>query len=83
MRALLSIAPGGPETLKLDDLPDPQPAKGELLVRVRAAGVNAADLLQRAGRFTQAKEWFEAVHSADPELTDADERLARMQRRSG
>jgi tetratricopeptide (TPR) repeat protein len=39
------------------------------------------DLLERRGRFTQAREWFEAVASADPELTDAPERLERL--RSG
>lgn len=37
-----------------------------------------ADLLQRKGRFTQAREWFEAVASADPELTDAPERARRL-----
>src|SRR3954467_15977033 len=31
--------------------PDPQPAKGELLVRVRAAGLNGADIHQRAGHY--------------------------------
>ena len=40
------------------------------------------DLLEKRGRFTQAREWFEAVVGADPELTDAGERLARL-RRSG
>jgi tetratricopeptide (TPR) repeat protein len=39
------------------------------------------DLLERRGRFTQAREWFEAVASADPELTDAPERVERL--RSG
>jgi tetratricopeptide (TPR) repeat protein len=37
-----------------------------------------ADLLERRGRFTQAREWFEAVAAADPELTDAPDRLARL-----
>ncbi len=37
------------------------------------------DLLERRGRFTQAREWFEAVQSADPELTDAGERLKSLQ----
>lgn len=37
-----------------------------------------ADLLQRKGRFTQAKEWFEAVASADPESTDATDRIAKL-----
>lgn len=36
------------------------------------------DLLARKGRFTQAREWFEAVASADPDATDAPERLARL-----
>ena len=40
------------------------------------------DLLERRGRFTQATEWFEAVNGADPELTDAGERVARLRRRS-
>lgn len=37
-----------------------------------------ADLLERKGRFTQAREWFDAVASADPELTDASERARRL-----
>ncbi|MFL6852133.1 MAG: NADPH:quinone oxidoreductase family protein [Sphingomicrobium sp.] len=45
MKALLSHAPGGPETLQLTELPDPVPGAGELLVRVRAAAVNYPDVL--------------------------------------
>lgn len=45
MRALLSHEPGGPETLRLDELPDPRPGPGELLVRVRAAAINFPDVL--------------------------------------
>ena len=45
MRALLSTAPGGPATLKLIDVPGPQPGPGELLVRVRACGINYPDVL--------------------------------------
>lgn len=45
MQALLSVAPGGPETLKLTTLPDPAPKKGQIAVRVRAAGVNFPDTL--------------------------------------
>lgn len=37
--------------LLVDDHPDPAPGSGEVLVRVRAAGVNGADLLQRRGRY--------------------------------
>jgi len=45
MRALLSHAPGGPETLALDEIDDPKPGPGELLVRVRACAINYPDVL--------------------------------------
>ncbi|MFC3616554.1 NADPH:quinone oxidoreductase family protein [Lutimaribacter marinistellae] len=45
MKAMLSTAPGGPETLELTELPDPEPKKGEILIRVHAAGVNFPDTL--------------------------------------
>ena len=45
MKALLSEAPGGPETLVLRELPDPEPGPGQLLVRVRAAAINYPDVL--------------------------------------
>ncbi|MGH2806582.1 MAG: tetratricopeptide repeat protein [Actinomycetota bacterium] len=38
------------------------------------------DLLARRGRFTQARKWFEAVAAADPDATDAPERVARLAR---
>lgn len=37
--------------LRLEDRPDPQPGKGEILVAVRAAGINGADMLQKKGRY--------------------------------
>lgn len=45
MKAMLSTAPGGPESLELTELPDPEPKKGQLRVRVRASGVNFPDTL--------------------------------------
>ena len=51
MRAIVVKQSGGPEVLKLAEVPDPQPREGDLIVRVRAAGVNRADLLQRLGRY--------------------------------
>ena len=45
MRALLSTAAGGPETLELTELPDPTPGKGQLLVRVKACAINYPDVL--------------------------------------
>ena len=38
-------------SLVVEERPDPEPGKGELLVRVRAAGVNGADMLQRRGAY--------------------------------
>jgi NADPH:quinone reductase len=45
MRALLSNEPGGPETLRLSDVPDPAAGAGELLVDVRACAINYPDVL--------------------------------------
>jgi NADPH2:quinone reductase len=45
MKALLSTAPGGPETLKLTDLADPVAGPGQLLVRVKACAINYPDVL--------------------------------------
>jgi NADPH2:quinone reductase len=43
---------GGPEVLALQDVAEPQPQAGEVLVRVEAAGVNFADISSAAGRYT-------------------------------
>lgn len=43
MKAWVSHEPGGPETLVLEDRPVPKPARGEVLVRVLAVGVNFPD----------------------------------------
>jgi putative PIG3 family NAD(P)H quinone oxidoreductase len=43
--------PGGPEILVPVDRPVPQPGRGEVLIRVRAAGVNRPDVLQRLGMY--------------------------------
>ena len=45
MKALLSRTPGGPETLVLEEIPDPVPGPGQVLIDVRAVGVNFPDLL--------------------------------------
>src|SRR2546421_684483 len=39
------------EALIVEEHPDPEPGKGELLIRVRAAGINGADIHQRGGRY--------------------------------
>ena len=44
---------GGPEVLKVAESPMPEAGPGEILVKVRAAGLNRADLLQRSGLYPQ------------------------------
>jgi NADPH:quinone reductase-like Zn-dependent oxidoreductase len=51
MRAIVVKQPGGPEVLHVGEVPEPEPREGDLIVRVRGAGVNRADLLQRLGRY--------------------------------
>lgn len=45
MKALLSVAPGGPETLQLTDVPTPEPGQGEIRARVLACAINYPDVL--------------------------------------
>jgi NADPH:quinone reductase-like Zn-dependent oxidoreductase len=54
MRALVVRRYGPPEVLEMQQVPDPQPKPGELLIRVKAIGVNFADLLQRMGLYPGA-----------------------------
>ena len=51
MQAITVPEPGGPDALVLAEVDTPQPAPGEVLVRVAAAGVNRADTLQRQGHY--------------------------------
>ncbi|HWL49289.1 MAG TPA: quinone oxidoreductase [Acidimicrobiia bacterium] len=51
MKAIVVHALGGPENLVLDDLPDPVPGPGQLLVDVAAAGVNFVDIYHRRGLY--------------------------------
>src|ERR1700722_1338754 len=45
MKALLSRVPGGPETLTMEEVPEPVPARGEVRVAVKACSVNFPDVL--------------------------------------
>lgn len=51
MRAVVCRSYGPPESLELDDVPEPVPAPGQLLVRVHAAAVNFPDVLFIAGKY--------------------------------
>ncbi|HEX5422474.1 MAG TPA: NADPH:quinone reductase [Candidatus Acidoferrales bacterium] len=51
MKAIVVHQFGGPEALKYEDVPTPQPAAGQVLVRVHAAGVNPYDTYMRSGTY--------------------------------
>ncbi|TMB81083.1 MAG: NAD(P)H-quinone oxidoreductase [Chloroflexi bacterium] len=51
MRAVVITRPGGPEVLEVQEVETPEPIGDYVRVRVRASGVNRADLLQRAGAY--------------------------------
>lgn len=51
MKTIWQDAPGGPETLYLTDRPRPQPGPDEVLIAVKAAGLNRLDCLQRMGKY--------------------------------
>jgi len=51
MQAVTVPEPGGPDQLSLADRPVPEPRADEALIRVVAAGINRADLLQRQGHY--------------------------------
>lgn len=54
MRQIVITRSGGIGVLKIEERPDPTPAKGEALIRVRAAGINFADILARQGLYPDA-----------------------------
>jgi NADPH:quinone reductase len=51
MRAVVITTPGGPEVLAIQEVEAPEPVGDYVRVRIRAAGLNRADLLQRAGGY--------------------------------
>ncbi len=51
MKAIRVPQFGGPEVLKLEEIPTPKPDAGQVLVRIRAAGVNPYDTYMRAGTY--------------------------------
>lgn len=51
MHAVTQVEPGGPETLRWSEVPDPEARPGEVVLEVTATAVNRADVLQREGRY--------------------------------
>jgi NADPH:quinone reductase len=54
MRAMVITEPGGPEVLQLQEVPDPVPGDGEVLIRVKAFGINHAETHMRKGEWPEA-----------------------------
>lgn len=51
MKAIVITKPGGPEVLQIQDREKPSPKPNEVLIRVKAAGVNRPDIFQRKGSY--------------------------------
>lgn len=51
MKAVVITQPGAPDVLQLQERPTPQPQAGEVLIKVRAAGINRPDVAQRKGHY--------------------------------
>jgi NADPH2:quinone reductase len=51
MRALVCKQYGPPSQLTLDELDDPKPSKGQILIKVKAAGINFPDVLSIEGKY--------------------------------
>lgn len=55
LRAVIVTEFGLPDVLQVQEMPDPQPGRGEALIDVHAAGVNFADLMARSGMLQRGK----------------------------
>lgn len=58
MKAIRVYEAGGPEVMKLEEVPDPKPGPGEVVVRAKAIGVNPVDTYIRAGNYGPLKTPF-------------------------
>ncbi|MGH7321580.1 MAG: alcohol dehydrogenase catalytic domain-containing protein, partial [Candidatus Rokuibacteriota bacterium] len=76
MKAIRVHAPGGPEVLRYEEVPQPVAGAGQVLVKIEAAGVNYIDVYQRAGLykvampFTPGQEAAGVVVAVAPGVTD-------------
>jgi putative PIG3 family NAD(P)H quinone oxidoreductase len=57
MRAAIFTGAGGPEVISLGEVPKPEVRPGHIRVRVHAAGINRADLIQRRGQYAAPPGW--------------------------
>lgn len=65
MKAIIVRQFGGPEVLRLEDVPDPKPAPSQVLVRIRAIGVNPVDTYVRTGTYARNKPALPYIPGAD------------------
>ena len=76
MKAIRIHSPGGPEALSLEEIPRPEPGRGEALVRIEAAGVNFIDVYHRTGQYkaklpvTPGSEGAGTVEALGPEVSE-------------
>lgn len=75
MKAIVITAYGGPEMLSVAELPDPVPAAGEVLIRVRAFGLNHAETYMRSGAWGEVAQ-VTGIECAGTVQADPNGRLA-------
>jgi NADPH:quinone reductase-like Zn-dependent oxidoreductase len=75
MKAIVITAYGGPEMLSVAELPDPVPAAGEVLIRVRAFGLNHAETYMRSGAWGKVAQ-VTGIECAGTVKADPNGRLA-------
>ncbi len=64
MRAIRVTQPGGPDVLRLAELPMPMPGRGQVRVTLRASGVNYIDVYERTGLYPQPLPFTPGVEGA-------------------
>src|ERR1700712_4674844 len=90
MRAIQAEEPGGPEVLRMTELPIPEPGEGELLLHLAATGVNFVDTYRRSGHYpvpfphVPGSEGAGTVAAIGPGVTDWEvgDRAATAEARS-
>ena len=64
MKAIRVHESGGPEVLRLEEVPDPQPSPGEAVVRIEATGVNFIEVYQRKGQYAMQRPFVPGTEGA-------------------
>ena len=88
MRQVVITRRGGPEVIEVREAPDPVPAPGQVRIRVRAAGVNFAEVMARVGMYPDAPKLpgvmgYEVSGEIDLPAERAGEKVLAMTRFGG